>query len=66
MADGQPWFVAEKDLENNILYAVQGEENPALYSKGLTAENVIGLPAGLRQMSLPVRPSSVIASRIRA
>jgi len=38
--DGQPWFVAEKDLENNILYAVQGEQNPALYSKGLTAENV--------------------------
>ncbi len=37
---GEPWFVAEKDLENNILYAVQGERHPALYSKGLTAENV--------------------------
>ncbi|MGI6527623.1 MAG: tRNA 2-thiouridine(34) synthase MnmA [Caldicoprobacterales bacterium] len=37
---GDPWFVAEKDLKNNILYVVQGDQNPALYSRGLTAENV--------------------------
>jgi tRNA-specific 2-thiouridylase len=37
---GEPWFVAEKDLENNILYAVQGEEHPALYSRGLTANEL--------------------------
>jgi len=38
--NGEPWFVAEKDLENNILYAVQGDKHPALFSKGLTAENI--------------------------
>ncbi len=36
---GEPWFVAEKDLEKNILYVVQGEKNPALYSDYLIAED---------------------------
>lgn len=36
---GEPWFVVEKDLENNILYVVQGE-HPLLYSKGLTATDL--------------------------
>jgi len=37
---GEPWFVAEKDTENNILYVVQGENHPALYSEALTASDV--------------------------
>lgn len=37
---GEPWFVAKKDLKNNILYVVQGEENPALYSFGLWATDI--------------------------
>lgn len=37
---GEPWFVADKDLENNILYVVQGDKHPRLYSHGLTAVNV--------------------------
>lgn len=37
---GEPWFVASKDLENNILYVVQGEKHPALYSKGLLATDL--------------------------
>ena len=37
---GEPWFVVEKDLENNILYVAQGEQNPALYSRGLTAADI--------------------------
>lgn len=32
---GEPWFVADKDMENNILYVVQGSQHPALYSYGL-------------------------------
>lgn len=32
---GEPWFVSHKDLKHNILYVVQGESHPALYSKGL-------------------------------
>lgn len=38
--NGQPWFVADKDLERNILYVVQGEEHASLYSTGLTASGV--------------------------
>ncbi len=34
---GEPWFVADKDLERNILYVVQGEGHPSLYSESLVA-----------------------------
>jgi tRNA-uridine 2-sulfurtransferase len=37
---GEPWFVAGKDLEKNILYVVQGEKHPELYSKGLLASEL--------------------------
>lgn len=37
---GEPWFVAEKDLENNVLYVVQGDKHHSLYSSGLTASGV--------------------------
>lgn len=35
--NGNPWFVADKDLEQNILYVVQGDQHPSLYSTGLVA-----------------------------
>lgn len=35
--NGNPWFVADKDLEKNILYVVQGDQHPSLYSTGLVA-----------------------------
>lgn len=34
---GEPWFVVKKDLSTNILYVVQGDDHPALYSKSLEA-----------------------------
>lgn len=37
---GEPWFVAEKDVENNILYVVQGRDHPALFSDGLEASGL--------------------------
>ncbi|WP_248927346.1 tRNA 2-thiouridine(34) synthase MnmA [Paenibacillus hamazuiensis] len=37
---GEPWFVAGKDLERNILYVVQGEQHPSLYSTGLVASDL--------------------------
>ncbi|MNJ36108.1 tRNA-specific 2-thiouridylase MnmA [compost metagenome] len=37
---GEPWFVAEKDLEQNVLYVVQGDKHHSLYSSGLTASGV--------------------------
>lgn len=37
---GEPWFVADKDLSGNILYVVQGDRHPSLYSEALTANGV--------------------------
>ncbi|SET33324.1 tRNA (5-methylaminomethyl-2-thiouridylate)-methyltransferase [Natronincola peptidivorans] len=37
---GEPWFVVSKDLKKNILYVVQGENHPALYSYGLVASDL--------------------------
>ncbi|MFC4260396.1 tRNA 2-thiouridine(34) synthase MnmA [Marinobacter lacisalsi] len=30
-----PWYVAEKDLQRNVLIAVQGKHHPLLFSRGL-------------------------------
>ena len=32
-----PWYVAQKDLDRNVLIVVQGTKNPLLYSNQLTA-----------------------------
>lgn len=37
---GQPWFVASKDLEKNILYVVQGDDHSSLYTFGLIATDI--------------------------
>lgn len=37
---GDPWFVAGKDLERNILYVCQGFDNEVLYSTSLKAVNM--------------------------
>ncbi|MFP4662758.1 MAG: tRNA 2-thiouridine(34) synthase MnmA [Halanaerobiales bacterium] len=37
---GEPWYVAAKDLKNNILYVVQGSDHPALFSAGLYASEL--------------------------
>ncbi len=36
--DGRSFFVVDKDLKNNRLIVVQGEDHPLLYSRGCTAE----------------------------
>lgn len=38
--NGEPWFVADKDLEKNVLYVVQGDSHPSLYSNSLMATGV--------------------------
>jgi tRNA-specific 2-thiouridylase len=38
--DGTPWFVAGKDMENNILTVVQGHDHPLLLSDGLQAQQM--------------------------
>ncbi len=37
---GEPWFVVKKDLKKNILYVVQGDDDPALYSRALDASEM--------------------------
>jgi tRNA-uridine 2-sulfurtransferase len=38
--EGEAWFVASKDLEQNIIYIAQGAEHPALFCDELTATEV--------------------------
>lgn len=38
--NGEPWFVADKDLKQNILYVVQGDAHHSLYSESLLATNM--------------------------
>lgn len=38
--DNQPWYVADKDLQNNILIVVQGHDHPLLHSQWLDAINL--------------------------
>ena len=35
-----PWFVADKDLENNILFVAQGHDHPALFHNELIGNQV--------------------------
>lgn len=37
---GEPWFVVGKDLETNTLLVGQGQDHPALFSKGLSANEL--------------------------
>ena len=44
--EGEPWFVADKNLERNELIVVQGHDHPRLLSRELSAVDLswIGLP----------------------
>ncbi len=49
---GEPWFVADKDLTNNVLYVVQGDIHPSLYSTGLTATGVNWIAGNMPEGSI--------------
>jgi tRNA-specific 2-thiouridylase len=36
----QPWYVVNKDIDNNIVYVAQGPDHPALFSDELIADNM--------------------------
>jgi tRNA-specific 2-thiouridylase len=38
---GEPWFVVQKDLKENVLYVAQGATHNALFSKGLVSEDIL-------------------------
>ncbi len=37
---GEPWFVAAKDMQNNVLIVVQGHDHPLLLKEGLKAADL--------------------------
>ena len=39
-ASESPWYVVEKDLENNVLLVAQGNNHPMLFSDALTASDI--------------------------
>jgi len=54
----EPWFVARKDLEHNVLRVVQGHEHPWLLSKSLVADDcawVAGTPPAAGLMAAKTR-----------
>jgi len=53
-----PWYVADKDLENNILIAVQGKDHPKLYGNALVAGTlhwIAAAPEEGKQYSAKIR-----------
>lgn len=47
-----PWFAADKDLENNVLIAVQGKDNPALLSSWLKVGDIFWINKALPEFPL--------------
>lgn len=45
-AGAEPWYVADKDLERNVLIVVQGQNHPRLLSRGLETGPVHWLVSG--------------------
>ena len=54
--DGRSWFVSGKDLKNNRLLVVQGEDHPALFRRSAALEQItwVGEPAGPVGASIPL------------
>ena len=54
-----PWFVADKDLENNILIVAQGHDHPALFHQKLEADQIHWIsgspPQDLENISAKIR-----------
>ena len=54
-----PWFVAEKDFENNILFVAQGHDNPALFHNQLIADQIHwssgSAPKNIEKISAKIR-----------
>ena len=56
----EPWFVAGKDLERNILIAVQGKNHPLLFKDWLTTEQVFWVN---NEPELPLRCTAKVRYR---
>jgi len=56
----EPWFVAGKDLERNVLIAVQGKNHPLLFKDWLTTEQVFWVN---NEPELPLRCTAKVRYR---
>jgi tRNA-uridine 2-sulfurtransferase len=56
----EPWFVAGKDLQRNVLIAVQGTNHPLLFKDWLTTERVFWVN---REPQLPLRCTAKVRYR---
>jgi tRNA-specific 2-thiouridylase len=56
---GEPWYVIDKDMANNILVVAQGVDHPALYKRGLRASRLHWISGQAPS------PSFVCTARIR-
>ena len=53
---GEPWFVADKDIANNRLIVVQGHEHPLLLKPELNAQQ-LGLDRRIGRQRRPLSPA---------
>lgn len=51
---GEPWFVVNKDMQDNVVYVERGERHPALYSDELWADEWSWISENF-QPSLPLK-----------
>ena len=51
----EPWFVAEKDLERNVLVAVQGKQHDLLFSNWLAASDIFWINGSAPELPLQCR-----------
>ncbi len=50
---GEPWYVVSKNVEENVIYAVQGKQHPALFSNSLIVQNLHWISG--KTLQLPIR-----------
>ncbi len=60
--NGEPWFVARKDMKNNALWVVQGHDHPWLNTHELTAVDTSWIAGTAPEVDFPV----TVKTRYRA
>jgi tRNA-specific 2-thiouridylase len=53
--DDAPWYVVDKDLDNNLLLVAQGNDHPALFKSTLYTRNILWVSARPPQLPLQCR-----------
>ncbi|MRI34353.1 tRNA 2-thiouridine(34) synthase MnmA [Endozoicomonas sp. OPT23] len=58
-ADESPWYVVDKDVENNILVVGQGNQHPLLFSESLRASDIFWISG--EEPAMPIK----LATKVR-